>query len=219
MKGAQNLLKITSLTPPPLYQLLANNIKQPLIVISNTYDTLLEDTFTNVGKKYVLISPCIATNKNNIQIIVKYSDKDKPEFYDFEESLSTLKPLEKEYSLIYKIRGYFDTRLDKQENQLILTEENYFAFAYHRDKLIPNYLIGKYADLGFLFLGYTPKQWEDRLMVDAIWKKHDYFQKNEPSFAIRQNTEPYEIEYWKSCNIRMHEVELTEFVQKLQEHL
>lgn len=213
----QNLLKTTSPTTPPLYPLLAN-IQQPLIVISDTYDTLLENTFKNAGKKYVLISPYIATNTYDVQIIVKYSDKEKPESYDLlEDHLFQLSPLEEGYSLIYKIRGYFDEYLDEQENQLILTEENYSTFAYHVEKLIPKYFVQKYRHLGFLFLGYTPKQQEDRLIVDAILKKHA--QKNEPSYTIRQNIAPYEIEYWKYRNIRIYEIELTEFVQKLAENL
>jgi hypothetical protein len=201
----QNLLNVPSTIP--LYQSLAE-MTQSLIIISTAYDTLLEEAFEKAGKKYVLISPAISvTDDNGIQILVPYSDKEAP-VLNLEDNLLEEEPLKFGYSLIYKIRGC----LDNQET-LILSEDNYFLFARYMDDLIPRYIVKEYANRQFLFLGYTPKQWEDRLMVNAILNKRS---KNTPSsYIIRQNVELFEIEYWKRYGVSRYDIDFKEFIQKL----
>src|SRR5918992_135497 len=61
----------------PLYQKLAQ-IEQPLVLVSAAYDTLLEDAFSQSGKKYVLIASIIETTDTYDvvgKVFVQYSDK------------------------------------------------------------------------------------------------------------------------------------------------
>jgi hypothetical protein len=152
----------------PLYQWLAK-IDKPLVMISAAYDTLLEDAFEQLDKKYILVFPLVCTipgiDCGVGHILVKYSDKETFESPCPIDNLSAL--IETDYSVIYKARGYFKAN-GNQVDALMLSEENYFTFARYMNKLIPDYLVEQYDKNGLLFLGYTPKQWEDRLIAHAI---------------------------------------------------
>ncbi len=101
---------IAAVSPVPMnsfYQTLAG-IEQPLILLSASYDTWLEQVFRARGKKYVLISPFIrsAQDVDIGYLHIHYSDKDEPDAPCLQENLSGLKPIERGYSLIYKILGH-----------------------------------------------------------------------------------------------------------------
>ena len=95
-----------------------------------------------------------------------------------------------------------------------MTEENYFTFARYMDKLIPNYVVKQFARRGLLFLGYTPKQWEDRLIANALLYKRRHH--DEPAYAVRKNADPFEETYWERHGVRRYTLELKDFVQKLE---
>ena len=124
----------------PLYELLAS-ITQPLVMVSAAYDTLLERTLQSAGKQYVVITSLLNTDSDAEvgQILLQYSEQAIPEFPCLEQELSQLDLLAKGYSLIYKIRGSLGPRTHQgvhQQNALTLSEENYFTFARHMDKLV-----------------------------------------------------------------------------------
>jgi tetratricopeptide (TPR) repeat protein len=60
----------------PLYQKLGQ-IEQPLVLVSAAYDTLLENAFSQSGKKYILISSIIDTTAayDVGNVLIQYSDK------------------------------------------------------------------------------------------------------------------------------------------------
>jgi len=194
----------------PLYQSLAN-IEEPLIVISAAYDNLLENAFKASRKKYIIVFPIVSdipgVECSIGHLLVKYSDKDK-----FESSclIDDLSPLIKDnYSIIYKVRGN-----SKLENSLIISEDNYFTFATHTQRLIPNYLVNQCNKHGLLFLGYTPKQWNDRLIVNAILKRRHYPLQNR-SYIIKKEVDNFEKGYWNQHGVDIYPVELSQFAKQL----
>jgi len=216
---------LNALTPPispviSLYGLLAQ-IEQPLVLISATYDMFLEEAFRKQKKKYALVSSIICnTMECEIgNILIRYSDNDTAESIYLEQDLSGLKLLDVGYSLIYKIRGYCDPKIlqiDYQQNTLALAEENYFTFARHMEKLIPSYVVRQFVGRGLLFLGYAPRHWEDRLLVNAILDKRP--RQYEPPYTISEDTDPFERAYWESRGVHKYTISLKEFVRKLEEY-
>jgi hypothetical protein len=207
-----------------LYRLLAR-IEQPLVLISANYDLFLEHQLRQTGRKYALIASIIISNPPDCElgnVIVHYSDRDAPDFLRLEEELSSLKLIEKGYALIYKIRGYCNAAHEPmayQHNILTLAGENYFTFARHMDRLIPNYLVKQFAARGLFFLGYSPRHWEDRLLVNGILDKCRH-QQYERAQVITEDTDPFVRAYWDSRGVLRYEMsELTEFVRRLEEYL
>ncbi len=205
-----------------LYRLLAK-IEQPLVLISVNYDMYLEQQLQQSGRKYALISSVISgTPECEIgSVVVQYSDRETSEFLRLEQELSGLKLIEDGYSLIYKIRGYCSSQSHRtayQHHILTLAEENYFTFARHLDKLIPNYMVKQFAARGLFFLGYSPHNWEDRLLVNAILDKRRH-QQYEPAHVITQESDPFVCAYWNFRGVHRYEIELSEFVRKLEAYL
>ncbi len=220
----QHLEAIIATTAPEisLYRLLAK-IDLPLVLISVNYDMYLEQQLQQSGRKYALISSVIcATSEREIgSVVVQYSDRETSEFLRLEQELSSLKLIEEGYSLIYKIRGYCSSqshRTTYQHNILTLAEENYFTFARHPDKLIPNYVVKQFAARGLFFLGYSPHNWEDRLLVNAILDRRRQ-QQGGPARVITQESDPFVRAYWDFRGVHRYDIELSEFVRKLEEFL
>lgn len=206
-----------------LYRLLAR-IEQPLVLISANYDLSLEHELRQAGRKYALIASIIMPSPPDCElgsVVVHYSDREAPESLRLEEELSSLKLIDDGYVLIYKIRGYCNTvhePMAYQHNILTLAEENYFTFARHMDRLIPSYVVKQFAARGLFFLGYSPRHWEDRLLVNGILDKRRH-QQYEPAHAITKDTDPFVRAYWDSRGVHRYGLELTEFVRGLEEYL
>ena len=215
----QELLPSVSITVP-LYELLAQ-IEQPLVLISAAFDTLLENAFRKAGKKFALICALISTSPDYPvgNILIRYSDKDDFEQPCLEHELSQHKLLDAGYTIIYKVRGYchFDDNQDSHEHTcLALSEDNYITFARYADKLIPSYITRQFIGRGLLFLGYAPRQWEDRMIVNAILRKRR--NPSEPSSIIGGKFNRFEGAFWDSRNVRRHALELNDFVSKLEDY-
>ena len=213
-------------TKIPLYENLSR-ISQPLVLISATYDTFLEDAFQKAGKKYVLLSSVFqSTIDHEIgSILLYYSDGKPAEKFSTTEPLSGLDLLKNGYSLIYEVRGFLDSIEAESGNRgcnegaLAISESNYFNFARYVDKLIPEYLIRQLAGRGLFFLGFTPRQWDDRLIIDAILDKRHQHRQNEPPSCISPPEEDkFQKAYWESRSVRRYELALLDFLNKLQTH-
>jgi hypothetical protein len=201
------------------YQLLAN-IKPPIIVISVSYDSLLESAFQKIGKRFVVVSHLTRprTESDFGKILIKYPEKSTPEDPCLAEALSGLNLLERGYSLIYKIYGCFELYNPETADEidsLMISEEDYFSFAKQIERLIPSYLVRQFSGRSFLFLGHNLKEWQDKLVVNAILEKKRT--QRERSYVVQKTPNLYERAYWKFNGVDMYEVQLREFVEKLNE--
>lgn len=197
-----------------LYDSLAK-MSTPLVLISSAYDNLLEQAFLKTGKKFAELSSIITRSEEYDigHVVVRYSDNKEPERTYIEEELSRLRLLEEGYSLIYKIRG--TCKEDPQSDALTLAESNYFTFARYGKKIIPAYLSRQFRDRGFLFLGFSPKSWEDRLLVNTLLKKRQH--SPEPCYTIASALDKMEAAYWDSCHVREYKANLADLDDHLEE--
>ncbi len=219
-------------SPPlevPLYNLLAQ-VAQPLVLISASYDGLLEHAFQRTKKKYVVISSLVGasldTDVGNVLLV--YSDGTEPKLLRLEQEMSQFNLLADGYSLIYKIRGsltpvaqhddqqYEPLPLSKeQEEALTLSEEDYFTFARYMDRLIPASIVNALRGRGLLFLGYAPRQWEDRLIANALLHKRRY---HEPPYTVGVEIDRFIDTYWRQRKVERYPLSLPEFVRELEAH-
>jgi hypothetical protein len=197
-----------------LYELLSK-ITNPILVISTSYDNLLESIFQEKGKKFVVISHQIqaASGGELSKLLLKYSHKHEPEGPCTAEAISGLKLLEEGYSIIYKICGCFGLF----GNNPMIMETDFFAFSRYLEQLIPAYIIRQLPGRGFLFLGYNLEEWQSRLIANALLEKRTY--RVDCSFAAWKGSTPYERAFWKSHHVDLYDMELTQFVEKLNESL
>lgn len=206
-----------------LYHSLARS-ERPLILISSAYDNLLEQAFQQHRKRYVEILS--VTNPHGGEpvgnVILHYSDRDNPSDAPTlsKDALSQLNLLEQGYSLIYKIRGTCDA-LDcasgdvhvTRQDALTLMESDYFNFARYSERIIPGYVAKQFRTREFLFVGFRPRFWEDRLLVNAILEKRSNVKRD--CMLIGDSSDEFEAAYWDKRNVRRYEIS----IQQLDEHL
>jgi hypothetical protein len=204
-----------------LYQALAK-ITPPVVLISATYDNLLESAFRHSGKPFVELASIVRRSEDYDigHVLVSFSDHHQaPQVYP-EEELSRLRFIEDGYSIIYKIRGSCMADPNKDESilrdALTLTESHYFNFARYAERIIPSYVARQLRNRGFLFVGYQPSDWEERLLAGALLERR---QSQESCYVIGASPDPLEDAYWAARNVKSHPISLSEFDRYLAEGL
>ena len=204
-----------------LYRLLAQT-EAPLILISSAYDDRLERCFQASRKLYVELTSivCRSDDYDIGHVIVRYSDKKEPDRTYEAEKLSALKLQEAGYSVIYKIRGSCTPQGSQQElkrDALTVAESDYFTFARYAEKIIPNYLTTLLRGRGFLFVGFSPDRWEQRLLVNALLSKRTHA--SDECYTIGVSQDPLEAAYWQKQKVQHYDVNLSELDDHIEEVL
>lgn len=198
-----------------LYKKIAGLVS-PLIIVSASYDNLLENEFLASKKLFVEISSIVnKIDKYDLgHLIVSYSDRSlNPEIL-IEEQISCLDLLEKGYSIIYKIRGNCMTKDDFfRKASLTLTENDYFAYARHIQQVIPSYLIRHMITRGLLFIGFRPRNWEERLLANALIERRR--SGDQPYYLTEENLDLLEEAYWEQHHIKQSSISLDDFEEAL----
>jgi hypothetical protein len=214
-------------TPPELlYEMLAG-IEVPILVVSTSYDDLLEFSFCQKRKKFAVVSHHVQADKDFGKLRVQYSDKPAPDRLYKAEEISELKLLDDGYSIIYKICGRMNLAHDNNQpaRELLnpgaappmIFEEEFFIFARYLEQSIPDFFIRKFSDSGFLFMGYNLDDWQDRLIAYVILEK---WKNGNNSFTVSREPNPYERTFWKSLlSTELYGVALEEFIEKLHQHM
>lgn len=207
-------------TETALYQLLAR-INSPLILISSAYDDTLARSFKAANKPFVELSSIVNRSDDYDigHVIVSYSDNSAADQTYTEEELSGLKLYEAGYSIIYKIRGSCCSGSDNElkRDALTVSESDYFTFARYAEKIIPSYLAKQFRGRGFLFLGFSPASWEQRLLVNALLAKRK--NANEGCFTVGTSRDPLEAAYWQKQKVQHYDVDLSQLDDHIEEAL
>ena len=202
----------------PLYDLLAG-LGANLVIVSAAWDELLEDAFRAAGKPFAVISPLVgaAVRRGTVDLSVERSDGDGEELIE-SDKLSGLRLLDAGYSLIYKARGAIaptGSGRRRPAAALTLAERDHFAFARDQNVLVPTYLARLLAERGLLILGLAARQWEDRLLLDAVLDKR---RSTDKPFVVRHLDDAFETAFWQE-HARRYGVALPELVENLKARL
>ncbi|HIE01839.1 MAG TPA: trypsin-like serine protease [Thiotrichaceae bacterium] len=197
-----------------LYQLFAQ-LKKPLLLISATYDTHLEQTFKAHDKKFVVLFHH-SEKQNTDTLFLEYSDQTEIQQCS-SEHLSRMPLLEKGYSVIYKMLGRV-TNSDSPDSYqaLVLSEKDYFTFTQYQEKLIPSYVVNRLRNRGFWLLGHHPQSWDKRLIIRTILSKR---LNEEPALTVFQQADKFARLYLKNKQIEHYPIDLKVFVENLQAQL
>jgi hypothetical protein len=81
---------------------------------------------------------------------------------------------------------------------------------------VPVTLAAKLKKSHFLFLGYSLRDWNLRVILHRIWGEQKLTYK---SWAIQLNPEPIERKFWNKREVDIFDVRLEEYVAALHERL
>jgi len=120
--------------------------------------------------------------------------------------------------VILKIHGAVQREADSERDSYVITEDHYIDYLTHTDlsSLIPVKLVAKLHNSHFLFLGYSLRDWNLRVILHRIWRDQKLTWN---SWAIQMNPEPLDQEFWRKRNVEIFNVSLEEYIAELDKQL
>jgi phosphoglycolate phosphatase-like HAD superfamily hydrolase len=119
-------------------------------------------------------------------------------------------------SVVVKIHGHID-RAKPENDTFVITEEHYVAFLSRMLSgagLIPGDLVTLMRRNALLFLGYGLRDWNFRVLLEAIGKLQGKDKKRR-SYGISLDIEAGEKELWQNRNVTVFNADLGAFVERL----
>jgi len=184
-----------------------------MLFVTTNYDDLLEQAFQAVEEPYELVT-----------YIADGSDRGSFRHYSPEGS-STVIRVPNEYSglrledrpVIIKLHGAVD-RLH-QLDSFVITEDHYIDYLTRADVggLFPVRLAAKLRASHFLFLGYSLRDWNLRVMLYRIWGEQQG--RTFKSWAVQANPSPIDQAAWDERGIDILPLKVEDFVTAIDRRL
>lgn len=193
----------------PLHTFLAN-IPRPLLIITTNYDDLIERAYADQGKKFDVV---IHTTDPNVgdRLIWMPHGSDKP----VEVSPNKLDIDFENHTVIYKMHGTVDRR-STQHDQFVITEDDYVDFLVRmtKKKAVPAIFAEPFQSSHFLFLGYSLRDWNFRVILSRI--QNELRRPTDvTSWSIQYKPSLMERKFWQRRGVEVYDILLNEFVQEL----
>jgi class 3 adenylate cyclase len=186
--------------------------RYPLVVTTN-YDDALERAFLEAGEPFDLVAYVAEGEQRGKFIHLPPGGEvcviERPNEY---RGLSL-----DQRSVILKMHGAVD-RHDSLWDSFVITEDHYINYLTRTDisSLLPVTLAAKLRKSHFLFLGYSLRDWNLRVILHRIWGEQKLTYK---SWAILEKMELMEKDFWRSREVDVLNVPLDEYVAVLEQHL
>jgi len=186
--------------------------RYPLIVTTN-YDDALERAFRAAGEPFDLVAYVAEGEQRGKFIHLPPGGEvcviERPNEY---RGVSL-----DQRSVILKIHGAVD-RAGALWDSFVITEDHYINYLTRTDisNLLPVTLAAKLRKSHFLFLGYSLRDWNLRVILHRIWGEQKLTYK---SWAILGKLELMEKDFWRSREVDVFTVPLDEYIAALEERL
>ena len=104
-------------------------------------------------------------------------------------------------------------------DNFVVTEHDYVDFLARMDSAVPKMLMKHFRTRGFLFLGYSLRDWNLRVVLKNLATPAQTQRQKDavPSWAIQKSASELECLLWGKRNVSIFDVDLQLFVQKLKE--
>lgn len=182
----------------------------PLFVTTN-YDSLLEQALDDAGEEYDLVTYIAeGPDKNRFRHTRPNGESTlitAPNAYV--ELQCTERPV------VAKIHGAVGRRGNERDS-FVVTENHYIAYLSHSDiaKLIPVNLTTRMRKSHFLFLGYSLKDWNLRVILHRLWGDEGLAYN---SWAIQPHPERIDERAWYRRGVELLDSRLEEYTERLEE--
>ena len=190
----------------------APRVSHQLIVTTN-YDDTLERAFRAAGEPFDLVS-YVAEGEWRGKFLHTPPDQEprvieRPNEY-LGLSLDTR-------SVILKIHGAID-RANPERDSFVITEDHYIDYLTRTElsSLVPVQLAAHLRKSHFLFLGYSLRDWNLRVILHRIWGAQKLSYK---SWAIQSDPTPMDKEFWQKRDVEILSMRLEDYVNGVTEQL
>jgi len=221
-------------TLPAFFRQKGYPVPFPLIVTTN-YDDVLERSFWHQCEAFDVVSYIAqGTNCGKFLHYTFTPKNEKGEFAQPGDRLSRWPPEEVqpklierpneylEFSLdmrtvILKMHGDID-RLDPKRDSFVIAEDHFIDYLTQTDlfNFLPTTLLVKLSESNFLFLGYSLRDWNMRVILHRIWGKQMSSYKR---WAIQLNPDELEKKFWEYRGVEIFDLRLEDYLKELRKHL
>jgi hypothetical protein len=205
-------------TPGPLHALLAR-VESPQVIVVTNYDTLVEQAFRAAGKPYdLVVYPADRKDFANATLWWRHGDNTPtvkaPNELDIDLGKTTV---------IFKMHGTVVRGTVDEWDSFVITEEDYVEFLSRMttSAAIPSLLYPHFRQRSFLFLGYSLRDWNLRVVLKNLSK---YLSRRggaggddevPPSWSIQLDPTELDRRLWEKRGVRIYDLGLDDFVAAL----
>ena len=185
----------------------------PLIVTANC-DKALERAFREAGEALDIVTYVA-------------SGRDRGKFWHLApDGSATLVEVPNTYAaalaleqraVVLKLHGQVDRSLEREHESFVVTEDDYIGYLARTEVVsaVPVGLAARLRRSHFLFLGYSPRDWSARVILDRLWGERPLAYR---CWAIANELDPVEEEFWRYRDVEVIRVPLADYVGALEEH-
>lgn len=203
---------------PRTLETLFKRIRYQLIVTTN-YDDALERAFTAADQPFDLFTYVAYGEHEGLFLhSLHHGQPDVVEGPEVVEDPSKFaEPLLEERPAIVKIHGAVDRTPNKRDSYVI-TEDHYIDFLQRTElsKLLPLPLLAPLKESHFLFLGYSLRDWNLRVILQRIWEEQEH---GWSSWAVQHQSTPLDQKFWMKRSVDIQVVDLVDYVRVLDKSL
>ncbi len=183
------------------------------LIVTTNYDDALERAFGAAQEPYDLVT-YIAEGDERGKFLHRSPEGEvtlieKPNEY---RGLSI-----DQRTAILKIHGAID-RINPERDSYVITEDHYIDYLTRTDisNLVPVTLAARLRRSHFLFLGYSLRDWNLRVILHRIWGEQKLTWK---SWAVQLNPDEIDREFWRKRDVDILDVRLEDYVSALEQEL
>jgi class 3 adenylate cyclase len=187
-----------------------------LLIVTTNYDDALERAFRAVNEPFDLVTYIAEGDSRGKFLHIAPDGKARP--IDKPNKYLGLNPAER--VTILKIHGVVD-RQNRARDSYVITEDHYIDYLAHKDiaQQLPAQLLEKMSWSHFLFLGYSLRDWNLRVILHRIWGEQKFKYK---AWAVTDTTvpgekpQPLEQEFWRLRDVDIIKMPLDDYIESLQ---
>lgn len=193
----------------PLHNFLAS-IEKPLLIITTNYDDLIERAFQIKNRQFDIVIHASDPKIGDRLLWIEHG-ADTPR----EISPNRLDINLEKVTVIYKMHGNVDRQVPDRD-QFVITEDDYIDFIVRmtKNKAVPAIFAEQFQSSHFLFLGYSLRDWNLRVILNRI-QRDGRRSSDIVSWGIQHSPSMLESKFWQKRGVEVYDMLLDEFVGEL----
>ncbi|HVF50704.1 MAG TPA: SIR2 family protein [Pyrinomonadaceae bacterium] len=188
------------------------------LIVTTNYDDMMERAFGAAGEQFDVVTYMTSGSHEQrgkflhtapdgeVRLIEKPNEYRLP--LDENRNLTR--------SVVLKIHGAVD-RTAPDRDSYVITEDHYIDYLTRSDisSLVPVTLAEKLKSSNFLFLGYSLRDWNLRVILHRIWMEQQQ-NANYKSWAIQLKPEKLEQKFWENRDVEIFHAPLDAYIADLE---
>jgi hypothetical protein len=178
------------------------------LILTTNYDDVLEGAFTEAGEPVDVV--VYETRRNARQFVHLRPDGERVPIHD----AATYRDFAlEERTVILKIHGDVDPQ-ESDRDTFVVTEDHYIDYLAGESvrALIPAYLMRRIRESDLLFLGYSMRDWNLRVILRQIWAEQGL---STGGWSIQREPSEVDLRFWARQGIEILDVPLEEWVDAM----